>query len=433
MQSYTLFAQWSAVGNGLNGQLFNFLEWNSKLYLLGAHSSGTDTLCGIAAYNGTNYSAPMPPGFLITSAAIYNNEFYAGGGGGGFTNCGTLPPGTNNIAKWNGSGWSSVGGGGPGGTDVINAMAVYNGELYVVGNFTSMGGNPNAHRIAKWNGSTWSGVGGAFPLSVQANILCVAVYNGELYVGGSVGLPNGPNHDYYNLVRWNGTQWDSVGGKFGPGYVKSLCVDSVNNILYIGGGITYADTIPIWSVAKWNGTNLSAPGMGITMGAYAMTMYQGKLIVGGNSWSDTTLATWDGTYWCQMLPAPNNTVTALEAYNGDLYVGGEFDSIGAFPFNYLAKWSGNPCPNSGINTFSQNLKFKVFPNPATSEINITVEGTENKEYLAVIYNSVGVKVNKKKFTKQTKISTASFSKGIYQVQVCDTDGKICHTEKVVLE
>jgi hypothetical protein len=82
---------------------------------------------------------------------------------------------------------------------------------------------------------------------------------------------------------------------------------------------------------------------------------------------------------------------------------------------------------------ASSLKFKVYPNPAKAEININVEGADNKEYIARIYNSIGAKITEQKFSKQTKISTAGFSKGNYQVQVCNSDGKVCYTEKVILQ
>ncbi len=426
------FAQWSAVGNLPFNNIYDFEQWNGKLYIAGMYSTGIDTVCGVASYDGVNF-AGLPPGFSALTWAVYNNELYVGGQGGVYNCNPTTPsiPGTANIARWDGSNWYAVGGGGPGGVEVINAMAVYNGELYAGGTFFSMGG-VSAKKIARWDGTQWKTVGIGFPNN--ETVQCMTVYKGELYVGGNVGLPGGPPPNYYyNLVRWNGTQWDSVGGKIGGGWVTSLSVDSINNILYIGGGITDAGGVPCQSVAKWDSSNLSAPGMGITNGAYAMTMYQGKLIVGGSTFGYPPLATWDGTYWCAIDSGPNSTVSALTVYNGELYVGGYFDTVASIPVKSIVKWSGNLCPNSAVNENAQQIKFKVYPNPAKGEINIEVEAKENKNYITRIYNAVGIQVIKQKFTKQIKISTAGFSKGIYQVQVCDKDRKICHTEKVVIE
>jgi hypothetical protein len=61
------------------------------------------------------------------------------------------------LARWNGSAWSDVGS-----NDInskVNALAVYNGELYVGGIFTDAAGNPNADYIAKWSGECYYTVG----------------------------------------------------------------------------------------------------------------------------------------------------------------------------------------------------------------------------------------------------------------------------------
>ncbi len=96
---------------------------------------------------------------------------------------------------------------------------------------------------------------------------------------------------------------------------------------------------------------------------------------------------------------------------------------------------------AGINEVLENISINVYPNPASSEINIKAAGNGGKNYIVIIYNSIGSKVTEQKFSGQTKISTTAFSKGIYQVQVCDLtpnpsptgEGSHCHTERVVIQ
>lgn len=424
----TSFAQWSTVGNVVANTIGTFHHWNNKLYMTGPYIINGDTMNGICSYDEISFDS-LGSGFGAggaSSLAVYNNELYAGGS----QQLGSWPyiPCSSNIDKWDGTNWSCVGAGGPGGTEVINTMAVYKGELYVGGTFFSMGG-VSAKKIARWDGTQWKDVAGGF--IGNCTVQTMAVYNGELYVGGNIGLPNGPNNYYYNLVRWNGTTWDSVGGKFGGGWIKSLCIDSVNNVLYAGGGITFAGTIPVWSVAQWDGSNLSAPGIGITNGANAMAMYQGKLIVGGSAFSDTTLASWDGTYWCPFSQMPNGTITALEEYQGKLYVGGLFTQIDTITTDHIAIWSGNLCPNSGLNEIAGQIKFKVFPNPAKN--NIIIETEENKIFVVHIINPLSQQVIKKSFHKKTEVDVSGYGKGLFLVEVCDEKGVKCHTEKVLIE
>ncbi|MBI4930637.1 MAG: T9SS type A sorting domain-containing protein [Bacteroidetes bacterium] len=427
---FTSFAQWSAIGSGSVGYpIYDFQEWNGKLYItldMWGYNYG-----GICSYDGTNIDS-LGSGFDNNgspfSLAVYNNELFAGGG----QSLGPPPqiPCSFNIAKWNDTSWSCVGAGGPNDIWEINAMAVYNGELYVGGKFQNMGG-VNAASIARWDGTQWKNVGTGFPNN--EDVYCMTVYKGELYVGGMLGLPGGPNN-YYNLVRWNGTKWDSTGGKIG-GQVSSLVVDSINDVLYMGGGITDVAGIPCWSVAKWDGINLSAPGMGITNGANGMAMYQNKLVVGGfwttGSNTDTILATWDGTYWCAIIPGPNSTVKSMEVYNGELYIGGYFDTVATIPARHIVKWSGNLCPNSGVNEITGQIKFKVFPNPAKN--NITIETEENKNFIARITNPLGQKVAEKKFEKRIEVDVSGFGKGLFLVEVTTSEGRCCNVQKVVIQ
>lgn len=55
----------------------------------------------------------------------------------------------NNIAKWNGSSWSTLG---SGVNSVVWALTASGSDLYVGGFFTTAGG-ASANYIAKWNGS----------------------------------------------------------------------------------------------------------------------------------------------------------------------------------------------------------------------------------------------------------------------------------------
>jgi hypothetical protein len=133
----------------------------------------------------------------VECQAVYNGEVYVGGQ---FTIAGGVS--AIFIAKWNGTTWSAVG---SGTNDWVYSMAVYNGELYVGGNFTTAGGVSSTSNIAKWNGTTWSAVGSIITIPVRS----MAVYNGELYVGGYFTTVGGVGAS--NIAKWNGTAWSAVG------------------------------------------------------------------------------------------------------------------------------------------------------------------------------------------------------------------------------
>ncbi len=127
---------------------------------------------------------------------IYALAVFDDGGGpalyaaGTFTEIGSSPAKpAGRIAKWNGTSWSTVGGGLDG---RVNALAVLDAgggpALYAAGEFTAAGGAPAA-RIAKWDGATWSALGSGLGGVSSSSAEELAVYDDgagdALYVAGS--------------------------------------------------------------------------------------------------------------------------------------------------------------------------------------------------------------------------------------------------------
>ena len=408
------------------------IVYKNKLYMA---AGGMQMAClnkqemGITIFDGQYFDSLPGETNGIKDFCIYQDSLVAGGNFlyAGYDNFPSVNY-THELAYWDGTNWLNTGLWSIDGS--INAVAVYNGELYVGGYFTQINTQP-FNRIAKWNGTQWTSVGGGF--LGNCNVECMKVYNGQLYVGGSLGLPILNPNSYYNCVRWNGTQWDSVGGKFGPGRVFSFCNDTITNKLYIGGPINYAGNNILHTVAAWDGSNLSVPGWCPIEGRPCMSMYNNELYVGGLGFNDTVLTKYNGSSWTNVEIAPNIQINSLCVYTGNLYVGGWFDSIGGIYAPYIACY-GNNCPQGvGIKENKKQLEFKIFPNPAKTELNILIHGEAEKSYTVKIYNTLGEKMTEEKFSKQTKVNTSSFAKGVYQVQVCNAQGNICHTEKLIIQ
>ncbi len=97
----------------------------------------------------------------------------------------------NYIAKWNGASWSTLGGNyfESGMSDPVRALAVYNGDLFAGGSFRYAFGNDfpatvSANFIAKWDGSTWSPLESAGQNGVSAEVWALTVHKADLVVGG---------------------------------------------------------------------------------------------------------------------------------------------------------------------------------------------------------------------------------------------------------
>lgn len=429
---------WGILGSGLSNQPYFFKEYNGKLLIGGPGTAGGITVNGIATFDGVKFDSVGEGACAqVFTLEIYKNEIYAGGDIYWSGDCSLWPQPINelDIIRWNGSDWYSVGTGVNyvTGQEEIRAFAIYNGELYVGGSFLKIGG-VNTAGLAKWDGTNWTAVN----CPPGFNLYAMAVYKGELYIGGDVALNCiVPNPFGYGIARWNGTQWDSVGGPV-SGVITAMVVDTINNYLYVGGSITNVAGVPCFSVARWDSTNWTSPGgFGITNGATSMCMFNNELYVGGY-WTqglqtDTVLAKFDGTSWSQVL-GPHTTVTALGVYDSNLYVGGYFDSVGTMKANYIACY-GNTCPQGvGIQELQgSSLKFKVYPNPARNEITISVNDDVAQDFVLKVTSNLGQVVVKQKFNKELKIDTSKFPKDFYLVEVCTAEGVVCHTEKVIIE
>jgi len=177
------------------------------------------------------------------------------------------------LAKWDGVAWSLVPGASDGSFGSITSLAVFDGgggpALHACGSFTSLGGVAGTRGIARWNGSTWSSVGGG-TTSGSTQVLHVHDQGSgsSLYLGGSsVSVPGVSSRP---LLRWSGSAWSNVcpsgpgsclSGGWGGGatsvWALASAVDPASGAprLLAAGGFT----IPGLGIAVWDGATWSVP------------------------------------------------------------------------------------------------------------------------------------------------------------------------------
>ncbi|MCP4661906.1 MAG: hypothetical protein GY856_41410 [bacterium] len=265
---------WSAL-SGPSGTGTNFLSRSfavyddgsgAALYVGGSFdTAGGVTVNNIAKWDGTEWSALSGPAGTgmdgnILAFAVYDDgsgaALYAGGL---FTTAGGVT--VNNIAKWDGTEWSSIGG--PVGSAIVFSLAVYDdgsgAALYAGGFFPGAGRYVSANNIAKWDGSEWSALSGPAGNGTSYMINALAVYDdcsgAALYAGGNFGSAGGLSAD--NIARWDGTEWSVVSGPAGTGTnseVKALAVhdDGSGAGLYAGGTFGSAGGIASGHIGKWS-------------------------------------------------------------------------------------------------------------------------------------------------------------------------------------
>ncbi len=128
------------------------------------------------------------------------------------------------------------------------------------------------------------------------------------------------------------------------GEVRTMYTDSTNGNLYVGGNFSRANDVTAIGIAKWDGINWYAMGLGNIFNCYpvlAITKHDNEIYAGGFCASDGGLKKWNGTTWVTVGSGVNGSVVALEVYNNELFIGGVFDTIGGIPCDGFAKWDGN--------------------------------------------------------------------------------------------
>ncbi len=325
-------ARWDAAGwstlDGIDGPVHALISHDdgsgSKLYVGGAFShAGGESVGHVARWNGTSWetvgsSVVAVPG---VSGPVYALERALDGGtgyklfvGGSFTS--SSDGAAKNIARWNGTTWTSVGSGASNGVDgTVRALEAEGGTLYVGGEFEHAGDGIVCRAIARWSSGTWSamGLGVFFPSGQTGRVRALYVYDDgmdrRLYAGGEFEYAGG--QPAKNLAVWTGSAWSGQ----------------------IGSSMAGMD-LPVWA-----------------LGELGYELYAGGQFVNGGGVTARRIARWNG------LPA--QTWRALEnrwgqGFDGDvfawavfdegdgprLFAGGEFRQVGSVAADYLARWDG---------------------------------------------------------------------------------------------
>ena len=349
---------WSLLGVGAANGLSDVpnglaVAANGDLYAGGYFGQAARVVANrIVRWNGSAWNAlGAGPGAgvngrVLAVAVAPNGNVYVGGA---FTQAGTTQ--ANGVARWDGTAWSSLGtgvaGSGSNGIEVDALAVAPNGDLYIGGHFSNVGG-AGANNVARWNGTAWSALGAGTDNEVFALALTPT---GDLYAGGAF-LRAGGTTAYY-VARWNGAGWNALGTGTNSN-VYSLATSSTGAV-YAGGNFTQAGSAPANGVARWDGTAWGSLGTGAANGVAGAVYAQavaanGDLYVAGyfgqvGASTANGIARWNGTAWSSLgtgiANGPNITVQALAvAPNGDVYAGGTFIQAGGVAVNRVARWSG---------------------------------------------------------------------------------------------
>lgn len=404
---------------------------------------------GAAVWNGTMWdslqggftqyphqiSPPGTPSQFAWKIIRYKNKIYFGGGGIEWVN------GKNqyNLGVWNGTNWEYPLPQPSPANNSINDMIVYNDTLYACGNFTNFGA-VTCNYVAKYDGISWHPVGDfkSFmqPFDYPAQMNAIEVYNNEIYVGGAFDDATGMVR---NIAKFDGTNWVNVGTGIRQGGINSIfALEVFNNKLYMGGRFGRTQEIPGNNLVAWNGNNYEEVAVYDMNGGQInfLKQHKNKLLVTGAFINYGTINAFNHFFLDENnlscatsgLEATFSNTTNLGFYCFDfigdsLVVAGLFkylDTVAANNIGVITNYENNlACLYVGIkeNTFGGGL-IKVYPNPVKEKLNIEFSIAEVRETNLSIVNSLGQVVYMSNAKNQLEeIDLSSFKSGMYFLKI----------------
>lgn len=365
--------------------VYDACYYNNQLHIVGQF--GLPGATGVARWDGTAF---QPVGAGVNGVArcltVFDGELYVGGD---FTAAASTA-GTPGLAKWNGTAWAPLGTGlaRAGGAVSVRDMLVTPDGLLIAGDFDSAGG-VGSPDVALWTGSQWTARPGIPPgSSVRVNSL--AVHQGSLYAGG------------YFLDR-GVMRWDADLGQFVPlasaMTAEVLTLASFGEHLYAGGSFFTIDAIqtPL-KCARWDGQTWSAltdPSplkVAPPTSVLAMLPFEGMLLIGGErvgylsaGSGGTTrgaLLTFDGAEWRTFAKGLDGAPLAMKRVGEDIIFAGPFRIAGGRRVNGVARWDGSQFHPMGQGLYSNT-------SGATSEIAADLEiGPDGALYACGYFTAV---------------------------------------------
>lgn len=370
--------EWSSIESGLDMVYTLACGVNGQLYAGGWSKSIDGAIaCKIAFWDGIRWASlpsgnsgpDIEDGEVFAFAIDRNNNIYAGGR---FRTAGGHP--ANNIAKWNGSNWDSLGNGISGGWSnrpvVVCALAVDKlGNVYAGGCF-EQAGTIRVNNIAKWDGVKWDslnyGINPTWYNNMYSTVRSLIVdKDNNLYVGGEFNkfdflTETGP------LAKWDGRKWSTVGNRLWGAYpgahdigiVSTMAIDNRGD-LYVGGSFEVMNGSPDTRfLAKWDGTDWAAIGGGVSRRVYSIVFDRNNILFAAGEFtragsdSINKIAMWDGKKWSGLGTGITNgsVKTLFTDLGSNVFAGGTFDHIGGIAAENIARWNGTAWEPMGSGT-----------------------------------------------------------------------------------
>lgn len=317
----------------------------------------------LALWNGTSWSALGSFNSSVNALHVFNNELYVAGG---FNDPAYLP----HLRKLNSNNvWQNVASTGNG----ITCMTSFNNELIMAGSFDQFN-NFVVAGLIKFSNNTWSTICGPNTNGLNSWVYDQINYNDDLLLGGLfLGTRDITSR---GLIKYDGNNLV----QFGPELSGSVtCFFKDGNNLYLGGGFTKFDGVTCNNILKYDGNSWSTLGSGVNSVIYSITKFGNDIVAAGafttaGGASANRIAKWNGTSWSALGSGLNNTVNSICVYNNELYAAGKFNTAGGVSALRIAKWNGTTWSNLGTGLGNTVTTITQDVNTITSDNNFLYAG-----------------------------------------------------------
>lgn len=418
IKAQMLIQPWVQQGGNINGFVYDLHEFNGLLFVGGRFDSiGVLPVNNLATWDGSQYNSINATfgdstGFGdVKVINVFNNNLIVGGN---FTSVNSIS--ANHIAQWDGSSWSAFGNGldGP-----IADLLIFNNELYAVGAFKMNGYGALA---AKWNGTTWEQIGPITWLNGTYYVQSIKDYKNEIYIGGGLWT-----FSYKGIKKFDGFDWvapgDGIVGMCDGFGCSAPAMEVYNNELFLGGDFDDMTNSSINNIAKWDSLNWNSFYGTSNFVVNAIKEFNSELYFAGRySFSSSeNIAKWDGMdfqYYDSIYP----TIRALEVYNGEIYAGGD---------GVLLKLEN---PTGVTNNGDDFMKLKMYPNPFNETLTLEIKNARhNFPLYFTLSDPLGRIVKEIRNVQKEKfeINRQGLYDGIYFYQIKDSKGNFINGKIVI--
>jgi len=259
------------------------------------------------------------------------------------------------FAQWDGTKWIVLGNG----YSTAGNTLVTDGAGYLYTEILKDSGQGMATAIMRWDGAKWDDITGNFNkvldalkagrVSSNIPVLDLAVDGkGSLYAAGAYFYSSTDYTAEFPIgyvAKWNQESWTVLGQGFDKVNIFALAV-SKTGMVYVSGEqpLTPAGNnsyIAQWDGEKWKEINTSK----LDTSLHLELDRFGHLFAGGQSNSlGSFIVYWDGTDWFTITDQLEGEAPAVFDMvvdgNGQLYLGGSFESVSGIPARNIAFWDG---------------------------------------------------------------------------------------------